>query len=30
MKYGNFDENGNRKEPYRIFRGKLAQQEAYE
>lgn len=29
MKYGNFDEDGNRKEPYRIFRGKLAQQEVY-
>lgn len=23
--YGNFDENGNRKEPYRVFRGKLKQ-----
>ena len=23
MKYHNFDENGNRKEPYRIFRSKL-------
>lgn len=27
MKYNNFDENGNRKEPYRIFRGHLKQQE---
>ena len=26
MKYHNFDEHGNRKEPYRIFRGKLKQQ----
>ena len=25
MKYGNFDEEGNRKEPYRIFRGELKQ-----
>ena len=25
MKYGNFDEKGNRKEPYRIFRGELKQ-----
>ena len=25
MKYNNFDENGNRKEPYRIFRGNLKQ-----
>jgi len=25
MKYHNFDENGNRKEPYRIFRGHLKQ-----
>lgn len=23
MQYHNFDENGNRKEPYRIFRGNL-------
>lgn len=23
MQYGNFDEEGNRKEPYRIFRGNL-------
>ena len=23
MKYNNFDKNGNRKEPYRIFRGNL-------
>lgn len=26
MKYHNFDEEGNRKEPYRIFRGKLKQE----
>ena len=25
MKYGNFDKEGNRKEPYRIFRGNLKQ-----
>lgn len=25
MKYGNFDEDGNRKEPYRIFRGRIMQ-----
>ena len=25
MKYNNFDEEGNRKEPYRIFRGNLKQ-----
>ena len=25
MQYGNFDEEGNRKEPYRIFRGNLKQ-----
>lgn len=25
MQYKNFDEEGNRKEPYRIFRGKLKQ-----
>lgn len=26
MKYNNFDEHGNRKEPYRIFRGRLKQE----
>lgn len=25
MQYGNFNENGERKEPYRVFRGKLKQ-----
>lgn len=25
IRYGNFDKNGNRKEPYRIFRGELKQ-----
>ncbi len=25
LKYNNFDKDGNRKEPYRIFRGKLKQ-----
>ncbi len=25
MQYNNFDEDGNRKEPYRIFRGNLKQ-----
>ena len=26
MKYGNFDNQGNRKKPYRIFRGELKQE----
>ena len=26
LKYNNFDENGNRKKPYRIFRGELKQE----
>lgn len=26
IKYNNFNEEGNRKEPYRIFRGKLKQE----
>lgn len=29
MKYHNFDENGERKKPYRIFRGELKQKGLY-
>lgn len=28
-KYNNFDENGNRKQPYRIFRGELKKKGLY-